>query len=61
LFEERRPRSVTANARRDGEEFPRLAERLGVRATAVGYPLAQAPQSLADLQGRFGGAAVLTN
>ena len=62
LFEERRLRSVTANTRRDGEEFLRLAERLGVRATTVAYPMAQAPQALADLaHGRFGGAAVLTN
>jgi len=62
LFEERRLRSVTANTRRDGEEFLRLAERLGVRATTVAYPMAEAPRALADLaHGRFGGAAVLTN
>jgi alcohol dehydrogenase, propanol-preferring len=62
LFQERRLRSVTANTRRDGEEFLHLAERLGVRATTVAYPMAQAPQALADLaHGRFGGAAVLTN
>jgi alcohol dehydrogenase, propanol-preferring len=62
LFEERRLRSVTANTRRDGEEFLRLAERLGIRATTVAYPMAEAPQALADLaHGRFGGAAVLTN
>jgi propanol-preferring alcohol dehydrogenase len=62
LFEERRLRSVTANTRRDGEEFLRLAERLGVRATTVNYPMAQAPRALADLaHGRFAGAAVLTN
>jgi alcohol dehydrogenase, propanol-preferring len=62
LFEERRMRSVTANTRRDGEEFLRLAERLGVRATTVAYPMAHAPQALADLaHGRFGGAAVLVN
>jgi propanol-preferring alcohol dehydrogenase len=62
LFGERRLRSVTANTRRDGEEFLHLAERLGVRATTVAYPMAQAPQALADLaHGRFGGAAVLTN
>ncbi len=62
LFEERRMRSVTANTRRDGEEFLRLAERLGVRATTVAYPMARAPQALADLaHGRFGGAAVLVN
>jgi propanol-preferring alcohol dehydrogenase len=62
LFEERRLRSVTANTRRDGEEFLRLAARLGVRATTVAYPMAQAPRALADLaHGRFGGAAVLTD
>jgi propanol-preferring alcohol dehydrogenase len=62
LFQERRLRSVTANTRRDGEEFLRLAERLGVRATTVPYPMAEAPRALADLaHGRFGGAAVLTN
>ena len=62
LFDERRLRSVTANTRRDGEEFLRLAERLGVRARTVAYPMAQAPRALADLaHGRFSGAAVLTN
>jgi propanol-preferring alcohol dehydrogenase len=61
LFEERRLRSVTANTRRDGEEFLRLAERLGVRARTVAYPMAEAPRALEDLaHGRFGGAAVLT-
>ena len=38
LFQERRLRSVTANTRQDGEEFLRLADRLGVRATTVGVP-----------------------
>jgi alcohol dehydrogenase, propanol-preferring len=62
LFEERRLRSVTANTRQDGEQFLRLAERLGVRATTVPYPMAEAPRALADLaHGRFGGAAVLHN
>lgn len=62
LFEERRLRSVTANTRRDGEEFLELAGRLGVRATTVAYPMDQAPGALADLaQGRFSGAAVLHN
>jgi propanol-preferring alcohol dehydrogenase len=60
LFQERRLRSVTANTRRDGEEFLQLADRLGVRATTVGYPMAQADVALADLaDGRFSGAAVL--
>ena len=62
LFQERQLRSVTANTRQDGEEFLRLAERLGVRATTVAYPMADAPVALADLaHGRFGGAAVLVN
>jgi propanol-preferring alcohol dehydrogenase len=60
LFGERRLRSVTANTRRDGEEFLRLASRLGVRATTVAYPMDYAPRALSDLaHGRFGGAAVL--
>jgi propanol-preferring alcohol dehydrogenase len=62
LFEERRLRSVTANTRRDGEEFLLLAERLRVRPTTVPYPMAEAPRALADLaHGRFAGAAVLHN
>jgi propanol-preferring alcohol dehydrogenase len=62
LFQERRLRSVTANTREDGEQFLRLAARLGITATTVGYPMAQAPAALADLaHGRFGGAAVLLN
>jgi len=62
LFQERKLRSVTANTRADGETFLRLAERLGVRATTVSYPMSEAPQALADLRhGRFSGAAVLHN
>jgi propanol-preferring alcohol dehydrogenase len=62
LFEERQVRSVTANTRRDGEEFLALAARLGIRPTTTGYPMASAPQALADLaHGRFSGAAVLHN
>jgi propanol-preferring alcohol dehydrogenase len=62
LFQERKLRSVTANTRADGETFLRLAERLGVRATTVGYPMSEAPQAMADLRhGRFSGAAVLHN
>lgn len=62
LFEERRLRSVTANTREDGEQFLRLAGRLGVRSTTVAYPMADAPTALADLaHGRFGGAAVLVS
>jgi len=62
LFEERQVRSVTANTRRDGEEFLTLAARFGIRPTTVAYPMASAPAALADLaHGRFSGAAVLHN
>jgi alcohol dehydrogenase, propanol-preferring len=60
LFLERQVRSVTANTRRDGEEFLRLATRLGVRCTTAPYPLEEADRALADLAGdRVTGAAVL--
>jgi alcohol dehydrogenase, propanol-preferring len=62
LFQERQVRSVTANTRRDGEEFLALAARFGIRPTTVAYPMASAPRALADLaHGRFSGAAVLHN
>ncbi len=62
LFEERQVRSVTANTRRDGEEFLALAARLSIRPTTVAYPMDNAPEALADLaHGRFSGAAVLHN
>jgi alcohol dehydrogenase, propanol-preferring len=62
LFQERQLRSVTANTRRDGEEFLTLAARFGVRPTTTAYPMAAAQDALADLaHGRFSGAAVLHN
>jgi alcohol dehydrogenase, propanol-preferring len=62
LFQERQVRSVTANTRRDGEEFLALASRLGIKPTTAAYPMAAAPDALADLaHGRFSGAAVLHN
>lgn len=62
LFQERRLRSVTANTRRDGEEFLGLAARFAITPTTVAYPMASAATALADLaHGRFGGAAVLHN
>ena len=62
LFEERQVRSVTANTRRDGEEFLTLAARLNIRPTTTAYSMEQAPRALADLaHGRFSGAAVLHN
>jgi alcohol dehydrogenase, propanol-preferring len=60
LFQERSLRSVTANTRGDGEEFLRLAQRLGVRVSITEYPLDEADRALADLEAdRFTGAAVL--
>ena len=62
LFHERKLRSVTANTRRDGEEFLQLAHRFAVRATTVAYSMDDAPSAMADLaHGRFSGAAVLHN
>ncbi len=60
LFGERSIRSVTANTRADGEEFLRLAARIGVRVTTTPYPLEKANEALADLaHDRVRGAAVL--
>jgi alcohol dehydrogenase, propanol-preferring len=60
LFLERAVRSVTSNTRRDGEEFLRLADRLGVRVETVVYPFDGADRALADLAaGAVRGAAVL--
>ena len=41
LFEERALQSVTANTRRDGEEFLAEAARIGLRVSAVPYPMAR--------------------
>lgn len=61
LFLERQLRSVTANTRRDGEEFLHLAERLGVVATTTCYAFEEADRALSDLAAdRVNGAAVLT-
>jgi propanol-preferring alcohol dehydrogenase len=60
LFFEREVRSVTANTRRDGEEFLDLAARVPVRVTTTPYPLERAEDALADLAAdRVSGAAVL--
>ena len=62
LFEEKKLRSVTANTRRDGEEFLQLADRFGIRATTVPFAMDDAQSALSDLaHGRFAGAAVLCN
>jgi propanol-preferring alcohol dehydrogenase len=60
LFREKTLTSVTSNTRADGEDFLALAGRLGVRPTVSAYPVADAPQALADLAAdRVHGAAVL--
>jgi propanol-preferring alcohol dehydrogenase len=62
LFEERTLQSVTANTRRDGEEFLSEAARIGVRVTTASYPMARADDALRDLaHDRVNGAAVLVN
>jgi propanol-preferring alcohol dehydrogenase len=60
LFEERQLRSVTANTRRDGEEFLAIAAEIGIRVETTAYPLGEADIALADLaHDRVNGAAVL--
>jgi propanol-preferring alcohol dehydrogenase len=60
LFEERTLTSVTANTRRDGEEFLAEAARIGVRVTTAPYPMDRAADALRDLaHDRVTGAAVL--
>jgi len=60
LFQERQLRSVTANTRRDGEEFLAIAARIPIRVKTVAYPLAEADAALRDLaHDRITGAAVL--
>ncbi len=62
LFEERTLQSVTANTRRDGEEFLERAARIGLRVSTAAYPLDRADQALSDLaHDRVNGAAVLLN
>jgi alcohol dehydrogenase, propanol-preferring len=60
LFEERQVRSVTANTRRDGEEFLTLATRIPIRPSVTRYPLAGVAAALADVANdRLTGAAVI--
>ena len=60
LFQERQVRSVTANTRRDGEEFLTLAARIGIRVETTPYPFDAADRAIADLaHDRVNGAAVL--
>jgi propanol-preferring alcohol dehydrogenase len=60
LFQERTLRCVTANTRRDGEEFLAIADRIGLRPTTTAYPLSAVDRALADLAAdRVNGAAVI--
>jgi propanol-preferring alcohol dehydrogenase len=62
LFEERTLCSVTANTRRDGNDFLEIAARIPIRVSAISYPMDQADQALEDLASdRVNGAAVLEN
>ncbi|MCQ8780365.1 hypothetical protein NQU49_27595, partial [Escherichia coli] len=42
LFQERELRSVTANTRKDGEDFLAVAARIGIRVATTAYPLERA-------------------
>ncbi len=60
LFEERTLQSVTANTRRDGEEFLAEAARIHLKVSATPYPMDRADAALRDLAAdRVNGAAVL--
>jgi propanol-preferring alcohol dehydrogenase len=60
LFHERVLRSVTANTRRDGDQFLALAATLPLQITVTPYGFAEAQDALTDLAGdRVTGAAVL--
>ena len=60
LFQERALRSVTANTRRDGDEFLTLAARLPLTVTTTPYSFDRADAALSDLaHDAVNGAAVL--
>jgi propanol-preferring alcohol dehydrogenase len=60
LFEERTVRSVTANTRRDGEDFLAVAAEIPLRPTTTPFPFAAADRALEALAGdAVEGAAVL--
>ena len=62
LFEERTLQSVTANTRKDGEEFLLRASQVPVQVTTTRYRMDQADTALRDLaHDRVNGAAVLVN
>jgi propanol-preferring alcohol dehydrogenase len=60
LFQEKQIRSVTANTRRDGEQFLHLAAQLGIRPTVTERPFDEVADTLADLaHDRLVGAAAI--
>ena len=60
LFQERQLRSVTANTRRDGEEFLAVAASIGLSVTTVPYRFEEADRALRDLaHDEVTGAAVI--
>lgn len=60
LFYEKRLLGVTANTRRDGEEFLELAAQIPIEVTITPYEFAEAQKALEDLAaGRISGAGVL--
>ncbi len=60
LFYERELVSVTANSRRDGEEFLALAAEVPIRPTTMEYPFEKAAAALEDLaEDAVNGAAVI--
>jgi propanol-preferring alcohol dehydrogenase len=60
LFMEKTITSVTANTRRDGEEFLEIAARIGIEVTTSPFDLAEADEALRSLaRGEVAGAAVL--
>ncbi|MGH2747251.1 MAG: zinc-dependent alcohol dehydrogenase family protein [Actinomycetota bacterium] len=60
LFFERKIVSVTANTRRDGEEFLDIAARIGIEVSTVPFLLSEANEALSALRsGGVAGAAVL--
>ena len=60
LFQERELVSVTANSRRDGEEFLALAAEIPIRPTTTEYPFEMAAAALEDLaRDAVNGAAVI--
>jgi len=61
LFGERDLRTVTANTRRDGEEFLTLASRIPMTVHTTDYGFDSVDRALADLaSGRLSGSAVVT-